>query len=126
MYKINKENLAWAAGFYDGEGCMTCCYDVQNRDGTHYRAIKFNISQSGSPELLEKFKSIVKFGNIYGPLTKNHNTARLPRYSIRISGFEKCQFITVLLWNYLGNQKRVQAKKQLIGYLNHINRAKEK
>lgn len=126
MYKINKEDLSWAAGFYDGEGCMTCCYDVENKDGTHYRAIKFSVSQSGSLELLKKFKSIVKVGNIYGPFTKNHKTAKLPRYFLRISGFEKCQFITALLWKYLGSQKRLQAKKQLIGYLNHINRERNK
>ena len=125
MYKINRENLAWAAGFYDGEGCMTCCYDVKNKDGTHYRAIKFVISQSGFVDLLERFKLIIGFGSIYGPYTKNHKTAKLPRYNIRLSGFEKCQFMIALLWKHLGDQKRIQAKKQLTGYLEHINRIKE-
>lgn len=120
-YIINRENLAWAGGFFDGEGSITWQYYVKNKDGTKYKYPKICISQSGSSELLEKFKTITNAGGIYEARFK-HATAKLPRYSYCVNGFEKVQYVVALLWGFIGSSKKAQAKKVLGAYLSHARR----
>src|SRR2546428_10320126 len=119
-YVLNREQLAWAAGFFDGEGCFTVCYEHHpNKDGSVYHYPKISISQSGNPRLLSQFRRILKFGKVTGPYTKNHKTAKKPRYQYRAGGFEKVQASLCLLWPWLGISKKVQAKNLIKSYLKH-------
>ena len=121
-YKINREDLAWAGGFFDGEGCVSHQYiNRTNKDGSKYRNPKIHVSQSGDTELLEKFKSIVGVGTIREQKSK-HLTAKLTRFDYQAGGFENVQFVVGILWNFIGTQKKNQAKKVLQRYLNHMRR----
>ena len=64
----NKElELAWAAGFFDGEGC-TCIW--KGNTGFNNRRVQVQIHQSsadGTPEVLKRFLEAVEVGKIYGP-----------------------------------------------------------
>lgn len=106
--------LAWAAGFFDGEG--TICLHTAKWNGVKgevtYPCLKVSVCQSGSfaLELLTRFQNAVGVGRIYGPRVYKNN---LPRWDWNACGFEESQNAIVALWKYLGPYKRDQAKKTL-------------
>jgi len=90
----NTHELAWAAGFFDGEGTTYA-------DKAH--SIFISVGQK-NPALLYRFNSAIwNLGKVYGP----YNNC----YSLRVTTFAKVQQVMVLLWPYLGEEKRAQAKK---------------
>jgi hypothetical protein len=59
---LESHDLAWAAGFFDGEGWA-------NRAGRGVRARINQAGPDGVPEVLTKFRRIVGVGRIKGPVT---------------------------------------------------------
>jgi hypothetical protein len=103
--KLNREELAWAAGFYDGEGCLGI---FKNKRGL---MLHMDIGQVDRA-VLDRFQAAVELGNVAGPyLKKNPNHA--PSYSWDACGFEKCQAVVAKLWHWLSPVKRAQAKVAL-------------
>lgn len=93
------ERLAWAGGFFDGEGCFSICGEGLNARITHTDAA-----------LLRQFQSAVRFGKIYGPY-KPHRTSmgKKSQYVYTVSGFERVQALLATLWINLGSAKRIKA-----------------
>jgi hypothetical protein len=76
--------IAWAAGFFDGEGTVGVDHDKQTG---RCRAIQTEVPQSsaaGIPDVLVRFRGIVGCGNITGPHDRRSPWSRLKR-----SQFEK-------------------------------------
>jgi hypothetical protein len=95
---MDREKLAWAAGFCDGEGSFN----------TSRMNILFSISQVDT-RCLEKFKDAVGgIGYIRGPYQGAGN--RQPHYIYSTSKFEHVQAIIAMLWHWLGPVKRAQAE----------------
>jgi hypothetical protein len=102
--------LAWAAGFFDGEGCTIL--DVQ-RSGFSY--VRLCIKQVVR-ENLERFMAAVGgVGTLNGPYQKVENAQPISRY--RVSGTGAREALK-LLWPYLGEAKRQQAARALAGEVN--------
>jgi|SRR5678816_4000552 len=107
--EIDKVKLAWASGFYDGEGSISC------------RALRLNNAPRLSLSLsqvelgpLKKFKRCLwGLGKIYGPMFHGANHI----YRWETTGFERCQMGIILMWNELSDVKKEQAKKALTLYL---------
>lgn len=87
--------LAWAAGFFDGEGCVT-----QQFPGY----ISLIVAQAGTTEHLERFKSAVGYGSINGPHTRGPNDSRQPIYHWNVSG-KKAHAVMRLLSPFLCSPK---------------------
>lgn len=101
-----REERAWAAGFFDGEGCCLYIRSVLS-SGTAQRSISVQVSQSVSPELLERFARAVEVGKVHGPYrTKNPNAQ--PYWTYRIGGIEGVRRVADRLWPWLGATKRAQ------------------
>jgi hypothetical protein len=104
---FSREELAWAAGFFDGEGCF--CYSEAGR------YICISIAQTDR-EVLDRFRRAVGgLGNILGPY-KNRGPgtySRKPQFVYRLNKFEHVQAVAALLWFMLGTQKRNQARRTL-------------
>lgn len=102
MDKDNELELAWAAGFFDGEGSTS----VEKNSAS----LKTTISQN-DPEVLERFLKAVDVGSrIYGPYY--YGPKKNPRWAVQICG--KSAIIAVAkLWPYLGSIKRNQALRNL-------------
>ena len=97
--------LAWAAGFFDGEGCFSLS------KATMYPCV--SITQH-HPEVLVRFADAVGVGKLYGPY--QHGTTTLSRrefFLLRAHGYPKVQAIAAMLWFRLGPAKREQATKVL-------------
>ncbi len=110
-----REELAWAAGFADGEGSFFSC----NNGKTAGRQPVFSISQVDQRALI-RFYNAVGFGSVtdpYQPPSRAKGNSR-PICRYRVSGFNRVQAIMALLWTWLGPVKREQAKSILTQYTN--------
>jgi len=106
MFKPNPIELAWAAGFFDGEGSTV---------KTESRSLKMSITQAGDYALysLSRFsQALGGRGHVNGPYQMKpgpNGKPRKPMYYLQITGFETVQASLGMLWAYLGPQKRMQA-----------------
>jgi hypothetical protein len=102
--------LAWAAGFFDGEG-STMFGGARRSGARHYP--KISITQAGTiekpPEVLERFRRAVGgLGSIVGP--EVYDDARFkPRWVYRCHSLVFVSAVIAFLWPYLGEVKRTQA-----------------
>lgn len=108
---MDREAIAWAAGFFDGEGCTSSDGQKLRKDGSIYRNPRITITQANNPEVLDKFQKIFGLGRVY----KRKNNI----YTYQARGFEKTQAIIAMMWEFLGSPKREQATKILQGYIAH-------
>ena len=105
---------AWAAGFWDGEGCTTTSIDKRVQLRQPRLRIQMGIAQAGEevPMVLTRFKDAVGgLGHIRGPYWRTGSTK--PVYTWAVQGMECCQMVLVLLWPYLSDVKRQQAVERL-------------
>jgi hypothetical protein len=100
------EQIAWAAGFFDAEGCFSVCGDALNARITHTDA-----------QLLHQFQDALGFGKIYGPYRPHPTTFGVRnQFVYTISGFERVQALMAMLWVYLSSSKRLKAMTLLNDY----------
>ena len=108
---INREELAWAAGFFDGEG-TTRAKPSQYTRGDKVRGVSLGLTVPQSERsVLERFnKATLNLGQIYGPY---HTKAGKPTYVLGVHDFEGVQAVIAMLWSFLSEPKRLQAQAAL-------------
>lgn len=102
------EELAWAAGLFDGEG-STCLLKHRTHDGYFY--LEASITQSsknGPPEVLVRFRDLMAAGRVYGPYPPRP-PARLPVYRWKLYPRPAIERVVGAIWPWLGPIKRAQA-----------------
>lgn len=102
---------AWAAGLYDGEGSL---YLLDHRSHDGYKIAEMAITQasdSGVPEVLERFARVVGTGHIYGPYRQSSSTLAVYRWKSVVHS--RIDETTQALWPWLGPTKRAQASAAL-------------
>lgn len=111
------EPLAWAAGFFDGEGAFTCTVNggtqrsVKDYPGTP--RFQAQIGQSYSPETLWRFRAAVGVGNVTGPYGSTLERMGRYRWQYAVTKFEDAQQVVCSLWPWLSTPKRQQAADAL-------------
>lgn len=112
-YKIN---IAWAVGFYDGEGSITCT----SNNGRKYQRLQISIGQKDHDgkiaDTLVKFKNIVKCGYIY---QKNRTGKENNQHQFFVTKLKDVNKVINLLWNNLSISKKEQIIKALNLYKIH-------
>lgn len=106
--------LAWAAGFYDGEGSTCITTYLPKNQKSQANVIMVAIGQIHR-EVLDRFQAAVGgLGVVNGPyLPPSRGKRDKPQYRYRASGLERVETIIRLLWPYLGSVKRDQAETAL-------------
>ena len=105
--------LAWVAGFFDGEGYIGAA------GSRGKRTIEMSIAQASTGELpltLTRVALVLGVGNLRGPRMLPNAWSKLPQYVWKASAFEDVQFATAMLWRWLGPVKRAQARDALLHY----------
>lgn len=101
---LSREELAWAAGFFDGEGCT---YAMKRSDA--YTRVALDVGQVNK-DTLERFRAAVGgLGSVVGPYSHRARPQSKPIYQYRASSFEDVQAVLAMLWAWLGPHKREQA-----------------
>lgn len=120
---IQREELAWAAGFVDGEGHFGL-HKTRGRptDSRGYGSPELTVAQCDR-QVLDRLQQALNLGVVGGPYTPkktNHNLV----YLFYVHGFERVQAIICLLWPWLSPVKRKQVKRTLHEY--HIFNSRPK
>ena len=122
--QINREELAWAGGFFSGEGATYWRSQIRKENNREYGAPAVEVTQCNDPEVLYRFNAAINnLCVIYGPYYNRANTDS-PYYQCSVGGFEKIQAIVALLWPWLSTAKRNQAKRVLAKGLEYSLRPK--
>jgi hypothetical protein len=102
----NRNEIAWAAGFFDGEGSTT----ARLRKGRLRQRPTTNVSIGNTNlDQLSRFNCIVGCGHIYGP-RHNRNKSYKPIYQFMTTRQQDAEHILAMLWPHLGEEKRNQAR----------------
>lgn len=100
-----REELAWAAGFYEGDGTIGC---YGKGHGLHMKVVQVD------PEPALKFHEVVGVGRISGPIHQpSHTPNQRPYFMWRVSSFEHVQAVVAMLWPWLSCRRKDQARKAL-------------
>jgi len=106
--KINRDELRWAAGFWDGEGHA----HSDERHKQRGRGIAMQIVQVDKRPLKRFHAAICGLGKFYGPYTPKTKRSQ-PYFVWTNSSFEHGQQVAVMLWPFLCEGKREQLKNAL-------------
>jgi hypothetical protein len=68
---IKENNIAWAAGLFEGEGNISSQWLTDSRTGFKYLKIKISIT-STDKDVVEKFCSVVNCSKVNGPFKKKN------------------------------------------------------
>jgi hypothetical protein len=105
--------LAWVAGFFDGEGYI----GAGGSPGK--RTIEMSIGQASTdavPVTLTRVALVLGVGRLRGPRMLPNEWSKLPQYVWTVRSFEDVQFAIAVLWRWLGSVKRAQARDALLRY----------
>ena len=104
--RVDHECLAWAAGFFDGEG-TTFAKSDRDRPGYHQLCVSVPQAGTSTPLVLERFRTAMfGMGRIDPP-------SKSGAYLWRARGFVDAQQTVIVLWPYLGEVKRRQAGRAM-------------
>jgi hypothetical protein len=95
---MDRHELAWAAGFFDGEGWAA----------KRTRGVQSRINQSdddGVPDVLLRFQRIVGCGRIHGPLREE---GRRDLYYWDVSSRADVESVANAVWPWLGDVKHAE------------------
>ena len=97
--------LAWAAGFFDGEGSMSLI-----KQGGH-RYPRLHLEQVDR-EVLDRFNNAIgNLGIVFGPYTRKDAPAHhKPHFKFAVQSWVKVQATIALIWSYLSSVKREQIR----------------
>jgi hypothetical protein len=96
---MDRHELAWAAGFFDGEGWAA---------KTKPRGVQARINQAdndGAPSVLLRFKRVVGRGRIHGPVREE---GRQDLYYWDASSRGDVEAVANAIWPWLGDVKRAE------------------
>ncbi len=97
----NQLELAWAAGFFDGEGCFTISKDYPH----------INIGQTDI-EVLDRFRNAVGIGKVYGPYAAPFDKKNWrPQWYYGVTGKNQIEKIYELIGPYLSSIKKEQYQR---------------
>jgi hypothetical protein len=104
-----REDLAWLAGFFEGEGSVRVSCPRPDWEITQVNL-----------EPLQRGIGIANLGKIYGPY--HNKKGRQSYYRWKIGSFEEVQAIVCALWPWLSARRKRQCKDQLVVALAHLRK----
>lgn len=106
LSSLDTHEVAWAAGFFDGEGC--------SYNQTGYLSASASVTQTDREVLARFQRAVLGLGSIGAkPKTHAHNK---PLFAWRVQNWRDMQAVIALLWRFLSEPKRAQAKRVLARY----------
>ena len=112
-----REDLAWAAGIIDGEGCFDTSpnYGVGHKRETPRIIARLTVGQgsrTGEPQMLTRFHDLFG-GAVSRPYVRKDRPDATPMYFWTVGSFHKVQAVLAMTWPWLGDVKRKQAASVL-------------
>lgn len=99
-----REDIAWAAGLFEGEGCITICGKSSTYGGGGQLALTMT-----DEDIVQRFRDVVGVGQIYPTDRGRHKR----QYRWVASNFENVQAVIAMLWPWLGPRRSNRAVEVL-------------
>lgn len=106
---FTREQLAWAGGLFEGEGCISFSSSKSSP-----RRLTLRLATTDE-DVLVHFKDILGLGRIYGPFMPKGG--KKPAWVWNTTSFEEAQAVIGMLWSFLGSRRRRSARTGLVSYL---------
>lgn len=103
---MDKEQISWAAGLFEGEGCFTLTRGTT--DGRTYQHPKAELN-STDQDVVERFSAIVGVGHVRKLTFDRRGEHYKPQWSWSIGGHQGVQQVVALLWPWLCERRRARA-----------------
>jgi len=94
----SRENLAWAAGIFEGEGCISVSNDRRRR-------LKVSVSMTDR-DVIEKFGHIMGLGSVRGPYMK---AGLKDSWQWEVTSSENVQAVLAAFWEFLCSRRKTKA-----------------
>lgn len=101
--QLSREDVAWAAGFFDGEGNVR---NSAKASGSKFVMFGLGLDQN-DPELLYRFRDIFGCGAV-----RARNGRKCHQYTI--TKFEDAQFVAACMWPWLSVRRKEQISSALV------------
>ena len=102
-----RENIAWAAGLFEGEGCVGVYgKPIGARGPRKSPAMKITMTDL---DVLEKFQRIVGVGKVGGPRRHKGKEHHKAFWSWSCNGTEKIQALLAAFWPFLCSRRQAKA-----------------
>jgi len=108
--KWDTHELAWAAGFLDGEGSWIAARGDFRYPQKYARILANQVDRA----VLDRLCRALRMGKVAGPYIHRTGLGKKPFFVYRLGGFERVQAATALLWKFLSPVKQAQARKTLL------------
>jgi len=110
-----REDLAWAAGLIEGEGCIS----MQNRKLSGVRGGRpgWHLTvQMTDEDVLRRLASVIGLGRVGGPYVNKGDGKKpyKPIWSWNISSRAHCYAVLTALWPWLGARRREKVREALL------------
>ena|SRR3990172_6194191 len=104
---MDREDLAWAAGLYEGEGSI---HARKDRPGSGIMSLHIT-----DEDVIRRFCRVLGVGKVYGPYAHNGSAAKNPKpmWVWQTARFEHIQAVVAMLWSWLCERRRAQASRVL-------------
>jgi hypothetical protein len=99
-------SLGWAAGLFEGEGCI---HSHPSRARGGGRCAKLDLAMTDE-DVVRRFHSVVGVGVVYGPRFQGD---RKPTWRWSTTRFEHAQYVVALFWNWFGRRRKAKAVSML-------------
>ena len=107
--------LAWAAGFFGGDGTVAASRSNRDSPALHLRARIAQAGASGEPEVLSRFLRAARgVGGIRGPFMPKNPWSRQVQYAWQAGGSLAVESVLESLWPWLHDVKRAQALRAIV------------
>lgn len=105
----SREEVAWAAGLFEGEGCLTINHKSY-KSGVHsYPRVQMNITDK---ETLDRFHEVVGVGKIYSHKNGSYLSNK-PQWRWQIATKEGVREVIEQLYPWLSERRQARANELL-------------
>lgn len=108
---LSVQELAWAAGFYDGEGSSFARLSQENTRG---RSIQARVGNTNPCVLVRFQQALGGLGKIYGPYQRRHPHRQFHEW--RVCDYEGVWQFATLLMPYLSGEKSHQLASAMMDF----------
>lgn len=119
---FSTHELAWASGFFDGEGhagFQQRARNIRVSGRRTYSTIILDVRQVDR-RVLDRFRAaVMNVGHLYGPYRNSGaSTKARPYFVFAAASFEHVQAVVAMLWRWLSPVKREQVRAMLVSRKN--------
>lgn len=104
----SSQAIAWAAGIFEGEGCITYSRIKERKE-----SFRFQLTMSSSDkDVLDRFALSVNCGKVLGPY-KGQKEGNKDRYNWHIQNQRDCLYVLGQIYPFLCERRRQKAEEML-------------